>query len=322
MSSTIQFYHFDTQQRDNLADDPFQCQFTLSNPLRKVKKIYLKSCEIPVGYFNIRTYQYFEFTTAYFAQYDTFDANTLATFRYRPTWSNSYNKPAQDSDSNYTFTTAITGPSGVTDAQRDIYKFSIGVVPGNYTIYSLIKYINDAIVRMISIGSKLADLNANMTATLSTIRVSDTGQYPVGYIKFTHSDQFINILPTELSYKVFGFTSYQNNQPIKQSGNYTVQSLRLWNMYPDLCIYIHLENIPQTNTHFKNNLASFKIPITAGYQAIEYNADNANFAQYIENTNVNFILNSIKLKMYDRSNNLITNNGFDWTFTLGIEYFN
>jgi hypothetical protein len=27
MSNTIQFYHFDTAQRDNLTDDPFQCQF-------------------------------------------------------------------------------------------------------------------------------------------------------------------------------------------------------------------------------------------------------------------------------------------------------
>jgi hypothetical protein len=63
MSSIIQFYHFDTAQRDNLIDDPFQCQLTLSNPLRNVKKIYLKSVEIPVGYFNIRTPQYFEFTS-------------------------------------------------------------------------------------------------------------------------------------------------------------------------------------------------------------------------------------------------------------------
>ena len=39
MSSTIQFYHFDTAQRDNLADDPFQCQLTLSNTLRQVEKI-------------------------------------------------------------------------------------------------------------------------------------------------------------------------------------------------------------------------------------------------------------------------------------------
>jgi hypothetical protein len=133
------------------------------------------------------------------------------------------------------------------------------------------------------------------------------------------------ILPTELSYKYLGFTTYKNNKQIGQKGTsdnkFVVKSLRLWNMYPDICIYMYLENVPQTNSHFKNNLASFKISITSGYQSIEYNADNASFAQYIENTNVNFILDKIKLKMYDRYNNLLTNNGFDFTFTLGIEYF-
>ena len=83
---------------------------------------------------------------------------------------------------------------------------------------------------------------------------------------------------------------------------------------------MYFENIPQTNTHFKNNLASFKLPITSGYQAIEYNADNSNFAQYIENTDVNYILDKIKLKVYDRNNNLLIN-GFDWTFTLGVEHY-
>jgi len=322
MSNIIQFYHFDTAQRDNLIDDPFQSQFTLANPLRQVKKIYLKSCEIPIGYFNIRTYQYFEFTTAFYDQYDSFDADTLTTYRYRPTWSTSYTTPTQDSDNNYTSTFAVAGPSGLTDPQRDMYRFSIGIVPGNYTINSLIKYINDAIARIISIYSQLGDFDSTTTGTLSIVSVSDTGEFPVGYLRFTHSEQYIHILPTELSYKYLGFTSYKNNQQIKQTGLYTIQSLRLWNMYPDLCIYIHLENIPQTNSHFKNNLASYKIPITSGYQAIEYNADNANFAQYIENTNVNFILNLIKLKMYDRNNNLLTNNGFDFTFTIGIEYFN
>jgi len=330
MTSTIQFYHFDTAQRDNLADDPFQCQLTLSNPLRRVKKIYLKSCEIPVGYFNIRTPQYFEFTVSMYQYgYGSFDPNTLFTFSYRPTWSNSYNTPATDSDSNYSYTYPIPGANGLlTQAQQEIWKVSICVVPGNYTIDSLIKYINDGITR---IFTKFPDefsvgLPNPASASLSIVRVVDTGIFPVGFLQLTMDDgDYTWILPTELSYKYLGFTSYKNNKQIGQTvisnNNFTVRSLRLWNMYPDLSIYMYLENIPQTNSHFKNNLASYKIPISSGYQSIEYNADNANFAQYIENTNVNFILNSIKLKMYDRYNNLLTNNGFDFTFTLAIEFF-
>jgi hypothetical protein len=207
-------------------------------------------------------------------------------------------------------------------------KISICVVPGNYTIESLIKYINDAILRIFTIYYDVLIVNANPpSAVLSIVRVVDAGLFPVGFLNFTMDNgDYTFILPTELSYKYLGFTSYKNNKQIGQKGTpdnkFTVKSLRLWNMYNDLSIYMYLENIPQTNTHFKNNLASFKIPITSGYQSIEYNADNANFAQYIENTNVNFILDKIKLKVYDRNNNLLTNNGFDWTFTLGIEYFN
>jgi hypothetical protein len=289
----------------------------------------LKSCEIPVGYFNIRTPQYFEFTSAmYEYSYGTFDPDTLATFSYRPTWTNSYNTPAVDSDSNYIFTSPITGANGLlSQAQEEIVKISICVVPGNYTIESLIKYINDAIVRLFTIYYDDLVYNANPpSAILSIVRVVDAGLFPVGFLNFTmDTGDYTFILPTELSYKYLGFTTYQNNKNIGQKGTsgnkFVVKSLRLWNMYPDICIYMYLENVPQTNTHFKNNLTSFKISITSGYQSIEYNADNASFAQYIENTNVNFILDKIKLKMYDRYNNLLTNNGFDFTFTLAIEYF-
>ena len=90
-------------------------------------------------------------------------------------------------------------------------------------------------------------------------------------------------------------------------------------MHHDLCLYLYLENIPQTNTHFKNNLVSFKIPIKSGYQAIEYNTDNISFAQNIENTDVNYILDKVKLKVYDRDNNIVSNNGLDFKFTLAIE---
>ena len=90
-------------------------------------------------------------------------------------------------------------------------------------------------------------------------------------------------------------------------------------MYNDLCLYLYLENIPQTNTHFKSALVSYKLPISSGYQAIEFNAENDSFAQYIENTDPHFILDKIRLKVYDRDNNLLTNS-YDFTFTLGIEF--
>ena len=48
--SNLNFLHFDTALKDTSTDDPFNCTLTLANPMRHVKKIYLKSCEIPIGF--------------------------------------------------------------------------------------------------------------------------------------------------------------------------------------------------------------------------------------------------------------------------------
>jgi hypothetical protein len=328
MSSTIQFYHFDTTQKDDVTTDSFSCELTLSNPLRKVKKIYLKSAEIPIGVFNIRENQYFEYSSSHLqpigANYASVFDN-VAAYNYRPTFTNNYNL-SEDLDSFYTYTPL----SGVSPQDTKIYRVSIAIVPGNYTITTLLIYINDKLRKMFNLfRTNFLAITAYTeipSFVLSTITSSDSGVFPVGYVKASYNSTYIFIYPTAFNYKYLGFTVVKNGGTKSQNNRDTLatymNALRPWNMYNDLCFYLHLENIPQTNTHYKNNLASYKIPITSGYQSIEYNADNANFAQYIENTNVNFILSSIKLKMYDRNNNLLTNNGFDWTFTLGIEYFN
>ena len=59
--SNLNFLHFDTALKDTSTDDPFNCTLTLANPMRHVKKIYLKSCEIPIGFFNIRESYTFSF---------------------------------------------------------------------------------------------------------------------------------------------------------------------------------------------------------------------------------------------------------------------
>ena len=332
--SSIQFYHFDTAQRDDMTTDSFSCELTLTNPLRKVKKIYLKSAEIPIGVFNIRGTQYFEYASSHLSprtdsggyNYTNVDLyETIAIYAYRPTFKDNYNL-SEDLDSFYTYTPL----SGVSPQDTKIYRVSIAIVPGNYTITTLLIYINDKLRKMFNLFSTnflaITAYTEIPSFVLSTITSSDSGVFPVGYVKASYNSTYIFIYPTAFNYKYLGFTVVKNGGSKSQNNRDTLatymNALRPWNMYNDLCLYLHLENIPQTNTHFKGNVASFKIPITSGYQSIEYNADNANFAQYIENTNVNFILSSIKLKVYDRNNNLLTNNGFDWTFTLGIEYFN
>lgn len=66
----LSFLHFDTAFRTDIRDDPFNCTLILANPLRKLKKIYLKSCEIPLGFFNFRDSSEFSFTVSTFGNGD------------------------------------------------------------------------------------------------------------------------------------------------------------------------------------------------------------------------------------------------------------
>jgi len=52
---SIQTLNFDTINSLYTNSDPFDTTFTMSNPLRNIKKIRLSSLEIPLGFYNIRS---------------------------------------------------------------------------------------------------------------------------------------------------------------------------------------------------------------------------------------------------------------------------
>ena len=49
----LQFLNFDTNLISTTT--PFDCNFQLADPLRRVKRIYLKSVELPINFFNVRS---------------------------------------------------------------------------------------------------------------------------------------------------------------------------------------------------------------------------------------------------------------------------
>ena len=61
----FQFLNFDTNLIS--ASTPFNCQFVLSDPLRRIKRIYLKSVELPINFYNVRS----NFNTFYMTLYKT-----------------------------------------------------------------------------------------------------------------------------------------------------------------------------------------------------------------------------------------------------------
>ena len=56
---SLTFLHFDTAERMS-GTSAFNCNFQLTNPLKRISKIYLKSAEIPIGWYNINEPQKFQ----------------------------------------------------------------------------------------------------------------------------------------------------------------------------------------------------------------------------------------------------------------------
>jgi hypothetical protein len=240
---------------------------------------------------------------------------------YIPTQTNNFGLVVSSTNNSYSafnpMVVSLLGNNNIFQTQNaQVKKYPIQInitVPiGNYTIDSLINYINSCIINLYTTYNTQYDAFGTTCPTLSKVLVAASSSFPVGYIQLNVlSGVNIQILPSSLN-SMLGFI---NNQ----SATTTIIGPNFYNLYPDISIYLYFPNIPHNNTHFNNQLISFKIPVTVGYQAIEFNQENINFAQYIEVSDKTFILTNIQLLFYDRLGNPLINNNLDYTFTLGIE---
>jgi len=317
----LTFLHFDTAQRNNINSDPFNASFNLSNSIRNIKKIYLKSCEIPCGYYNIRTPQIFSFILNPPSSSTLTGSIQPASMSYIPIQTNNFGLVVNDSNNAYSgfnpILVSLLGNNNIFHTQNikvNNYPIQINItVPiGNYTIDSLISYINSCIINLYLTYNNQYDALATVCPNLTKVLVAASSSFPVGYIQLNVlSNVQIKILPSSIN-SMLGFV---NNQ----SGVTSVLSPNFYNLYPDISIYMYFPTIPHNNTHFSNQLISFKIPVNSGYQSINFNQENQNFAQYIEITDKTFILTNIQINMYDRLGNTISNNNLNMTMTLGIQ---
>jgi hypothetical protein len=158
--SNLTFLHFDTTLRDNKNADPFSSTFTLANPLKKIKKIYLKSVEMPIGFYNIRQNYIFSFVITIpniniqpnvtIQQVSGISGGTIGQpidggpiitgpISFQP-YLQTVNLP-----SNYF---GSTGSIQSSQLSNNSFQFTINVVPGNYTIDTLITYINNGLATL------------------------------------------------------------------------------------------------------------------------------------------------------------------------------
>ena len=321
----LQFLHFDTTLRTDPNDDPFNCILKLANPLRNIKKIYLKSCEIPLGFFNFRNANEFRFTM--FPRDQDYDM-TFEDYTFKPI-DNPITLESIPNAQNFYFADDHRPMRTITpviplENQDDIFVFpllyKITIPAGNFSIDSLIEYINSEIKQLNILLSVFYKVNKNLgelPVYLKKLTLNESGVFPVGFVRLfcgitNLSVQIIS--NNQLTTTLLGFDAYQMNSIYSPH----VTASKLWGIYNDLSIYLYFPNIPHNNTHFGMQLLSFKIPMNAGYQAIAFNAESQNFSQYVEISDTHFILNDLKLVVYDTRGNILVNQ-YNWNFTLGFE---
>jgi len=253
----IQFLNFDT----NLitTSTPFDCQFILSDPLRRIKRIYLKSVELPINFLNVRT-----------------------NF-------NSFNILLQK-----------------TSTPTALKSFTITVPNGNYkSIEELLSTLNNQIFNIVWAGSNLTDadwpyftLNSNNTISLATVS----------------SHLTFNLSLSNFITQILGFTNYN---PAYLT---TITSNRVYNLNYDTYLSIYCRNIPHKSSGVNGQLMTFKIPVNSVSGNIYYVAENISYSHYIEIKDESFILSNLQIQVYDQFNNLLDNNGMNWSFTLAFQF--
>ena len=309
---SVDYLHFDTYDATTLTS-PFNCSFQLANPLKKVNKIYLKSAEIPVGWFNIRTEQTFQLLLCNNATtVDTllnnknnaliplFDANVdygkINTIR------NQFGSQIHENSGAVVDPTfepptilSITNIGAITN---NIVYIAFTIPANMYSITTLLNTINQGIQNFhlantfLPLGNKVpylsvpstTDFNYNVSVNFdpSYNVITGTSELMTSILGFSSMQTTSNLITLSFSPLQTNFTSPTTNDGY-------LAATQLYQLYQDTYINIYFTNLPHNNTNFNNKFCSFKVPINSGLQTILYSGDNAGFTQYITISDPNYI---------------------------------
>ena len=115
---------------------------------------------------------------------------------------------------------------------------------------------------------------------------------------------------------------FQYNQWVTSDTNNVVLTARQpYNLNYDNYLNMYLYNVSNPPIQANTNLCTFKIPLNASNGVIYYLSENSAFSQYVDFSNSNYIMTTLTVQIFDRYNNILMNNGLDWSFTLAIENY-
>jgi hypothetical protein len=172
---------------------------------------------------------------------------------------------------------------------------SLNITPGNYTISSLISFLNTAF---------------NNDAIILT---TSTSTYN---ITFSSTSNF-SILKTSSACNVLGLSTLSNSSPSLINGNYILVSPKAYNLSGVNNILVmsnfitsNLDGRTKRNSNFLKS-----IPITQSPGNIEVYCNTMTHQSRIYDTHISFIV----INLQDENQNTIDLNGSDWDMTILCE---
>ena len=274
MAFNTQYLHFDSINSTYIVDPnnttgvvvgAYKAQYSMNQSFKKLKRVYLMSVELPVGFVNIRT------------------------------------------------------------GSTDTLKFSVNGTP--YTIVVPEKNY-DSMASLCSDISTLISANAYLSSVFMSFQ-NDSINNKV-YIKFGDYQNIyrgvtsFSITDTTLSYYILGFRGatdtleadyqYVNNRVYKALTS-------TYNLSPDNFLYMYMPNFPAMNACMGNSKSTFKVALNAVNSQIYFSQEANSFKQFIDIVDQSYVFNSLTVILYDRWGKDINSHGWDFSFTIAIEYY-
>ena len=337
--SAFSQYLYDNNNTSGTSISPYYCEYKIAQIIKKITKIKLISVEIPLLFNNIRNstinytslnYLAFQYTLGGVPTISTTNGTSTTnstTFVLTGTNASIVNGMSLNFTGMTGTVPTVTNVSGttITISTAKSIPLSTIITFTLYTAYQFKANITENIYN--NVASLLTVMNNLITADTSGIASRGTAVFSVSAtnkIILTHNFVSLQMLNDTTIYnypntvfpfmnKVLGF-----NNSIDTTGVLT--AVNRFNLNIDNYLNMAIINVPSSNQNANNLICSFKIPLNSVNGTIYYHYANSTYEQYIENSDINFILDKFSIKILDRFGNSINPNGADYSFTLNIEY--
>jgi hypothetical protein len=124
------------------------------------------------------------------------------------------------------------------------------------------------------------------------------------------------MIDTNLSKFLLGFRGAQDSLV---SSVYSA-SVSNYNLNADSYFYLYIPSLNAMNASMNGAISTFKIPMTAITNSVQYYFDQLAFQQFVQITDKNFVLSSLTCHILDRFGNNLQGNGLDWGMSLQVDY--